>query len=770
MTERLEWLDLSSPTAPAAKPLAKTDQQPCPTCGWPVPARAESCAHCGHPLTLPTPPDLLSELAIELPSCQIELTPPPAYWFNGAAGDSPALYQLRLQAEQLRVTSGFDRLICLDDISVDHYPHQLEAALRALRDMRGRALLADEVGLGKTIEAGIVMKELIERGLAGKILILTPASLTWQWQEEMESKFHETFIVLEEVEQLRAVPLEADCRWLISLDRAKMARWAELLLAREYDLLIVDEAHKLKNHRTEAYRFVSAIRKRYVLLLTATPVHNHLMELYNLISILRPGHLGTRRAFRQNFIASEPVAQDNPARRLPTRRTIHSGRDIPDNYLGRRQEYRQGYRERKRKSNWILKRTETLADLDQLPYLTKAGQTACEEVKQLLVQGYVVDDFEAIEYQHRGIFKTSLRNDFVCRLRLRSQHQPARRRTTPRNPAALRQLLREVMIRNRRSSVGVRMPPRRAAIYALNLTPAERELYDKVTAYIREQLRQQAETAPDQSSGPLRMSLISLQKQLCSSPQAVGRALQSLVDRQSNSALVEQLILAWGIGHGRKTAAVLELLEQYPGKFLIFTDYLPSLQALQASLIEAGYETVVFHGGLSSAERVEAVRAFRLKPEVRVMISTQSGSEGHNLQFCHQMINYDLPWNPMRIEQRVGRLHRLGQPETVSIFNLAASDTIEAYILDLLAHKIRMFELVIGELDLILGQLGEERSFEDYIEQAWAGSQSEAQLRQMITDLETSLKKALKTYEAVREVSDELSDLLEAYDEVRGKA
>jgi hypothetical protein len=152
------------------------------------------------------------------------------------------------------------------------------------------------------------------------------------------------------------------------------------------------------------------------------------------------------------------------------------------------------------------------------------------------------------------------------------------------------------------------------------------------------------------------------------------------------------------------------------------------------------------------------------------MISTQSGSEGHNLQFCHQMINYDLPWNPMRIEQRVGRLHRLGQSETVSIFNLAANGTIEAYILDLLAHKIRMFELVIGELDLILGELGEERSFEDYIEQAWAGSQSEAQLRQMITDLEASLKKALKTYEEVREVSDELSDLLEAYDEVRGKA
>jgi SNF2 family DNA or RNA helicase len=228
------------------------------------------------------------------------------------------------------------------------------------------------------------------------------------------------------------------------------------------------------------------------------------------------------------------------------------------------------------------------------------------------------------------------------------------------------------------------------------------------------------------------------------------------------------LILAWGIAQGRKMAATLQLLADYPGKFLIFTDYLPTLHALQAALNEAGYETVVFHGGLSPAERIEAVRAFRQKAPVRVMISTQSGSEGHNLQFCCQMINYDLPWNPMRIEQRVGRLHRLGQPETVTIFNLAANDTIEAYILDLLAHKIRMFELVIGELDLILGELGEQRSFEDYIEQVWTESRSEEELLQMIVDLNRVLEGAVKTYEEVRSTSDELSDWLEAYDEVKG--
>ncbi|MCP4514156.1 MAG: DEAD/DEAH box helicase, partial [Delftia sp.] len=203
--------------------------------------------------------------------------------------------------------------------------HQLDAALRALRDMRGRALLADEVGLGKTIEAGIVMKELIERGLSSSILIITPASLTWQWHEEMRVKFYEEFTVLEKLDQLPAEPGAGPCRWIISLSRAKTARWSQHLLARDYDLLIVDEAHKLKNRRTKAYNFVSQIQKRYVLMLTATPVHNNLLELYNLITILRPGHLGTRRAFKHNSVES--------ARQTAYRTIRHSQKPGPHQLL-----------------------------------------------------------------------------------------------------------------------------------------------------------------------------------------------------------------------------------------------------------------------------------------------------------------------------------------------------------------------------------------------------------------------------------------------------
>jgi SNF2 family DNA or RNA helicase len=728
-------------------------------------------------------------LSLELPPRLIEVAPAPESWFKSNILDSPAIYNLRLQAERLRVTSGFDRLICLDDISVDHYEYQLEAALRSLQDMRGRALLADEVGLGKTIEAGIVMKELIERGLVNSVLIIVPASLTWQWHEEMQIKFHEEFVVLEELEQL---PLPQNSpesqskitRWLISLDRAKADHWAERLLAREYDLLIVDEAHKLKNQRTDAYRFVNAIRKRYVLMLTATPVHNDLIELYNLVTILRPGHLGTRRTFRQNFVTTVPVSPQAeaesepapaPAQHRSGLRTIYSGSSVPS-YLRRSKEARQKYRQRKGNTAWILNRTENLVDLDTLAYLDREGQMAAAEVWRLMAEGYEVIDFEAVE---RRDWKRKPHHDFVCRLKLKPQPRQPRpnqprleRRTLPNNPVALRGLLQEIMIRHRRSSVGVLFPPRQAAVYHLNLTPPERELYDGVTAYIREQLQQAAEAKVQEtgrhSTGALRMTLMTLQKALCSSPQAVAQTLAKLAAGQSDPRLANYLALAQSIQVGRKVEAVRIILDQYPGKFLIFTDYLPTLHALRTALEQSGHETLIFHGGMSTSERVETVRTFRRGPTARVLISTQSGGEGHNLQFCHQMINYDLPWNPMRIEQRIGRIHRLGQKNQVNIFNLSATHTIEAYVLDLLAHKIRMFELVIGELDLILGELGEERSFEDYIEEAWAGSKSEAELLQMIAQLETLLDQAQQTYHEIRSTSDELSDLLEANDEIVG--
>ena len=649
--ERFEWLEIAEPEA---KKKRKRDRSPdvvmgkrCPECGWLDEETATRCFRCGYRYNVDQQMAArIQALGVTLPPRVIETQQSLENFFRTYGRVHPPgpkeIFLLRYQAEQLRLSKGFDQLICLDDIAVEHYEHQLETALRALRDMRGRALLADEVGLGKTIEAGIVMKELIERGLVRTVLVLTPASLTEQWREELSVKFREEFTVIDKPSQWQAVLEAQEGRWLASLDRAKMKRHATQVLQREYDLLIVDEAHKLKNRSTLAWKFVNRIRKRYVLMLTATPVQNDLLELYSLITILAPGQLGTVRAFRRHFLQGADKRQ-------------------------------------------------------------------------------------------------------------------------PKNARSLRRLLNDVMIRNRRSKVDVTFPKRRAAIYHLTLSEEEWQLYANVTDYIRRRFQDV------ESNKHLRLTLMTLQKELTSSPQAVAKTLAKMAQDRAHGERVRRelqgfLALAESIPVSRKLRAVEEILGRFPGKFLIFTEYRETLRAITEQLEAWGIPTVGFHGGLNIRQKEAAVARFRADEEeggARVMVSTESGAEGRNLQFCHQLINYDLPWNPMRVEQRIGRLHRLGQVNDVTIFNLSCHETIEAHIIDLLARKIRMFELVIGELDLILGNLEGAKSFEDLLRQAWEAGLSQGNLEERLQEVGLVLERARRKYEQVRENNRLLDEVFE---------
>ncbi len=649
--ERFEWLEIAEPETEKKR---KREHSPdvvmgkrCPECGWLDEETATRCFRCGYRYNVDQQMAArIQALGVTLPPRVIETQQSLESFFRTYGRVHPPgpkeLFLLRYQAEQLRLSKGFDQLICLDDIAVEHYEHQLETALRALRDMRGRALLADEVGLGKTIEAGIIMKELIERGLVRTVLVLTPASLTEQWREELSVKFREEFTVIDKPSQWQAVLAADEGRWLASLDRAKMKRHASQILQREYDLLIVDEAHKLKNRRTLAWKFVNQIRKRYVLMLTATPVQNDLLELYSLITILAPGQLGTVRAFRRHFLQGADKRQ-------------------------------------------------------------------------------------------------------------------------PKNARSLRRLLNDVMIRNRRSKVDVTFPRRRAAIYHLTLSPEEWQLYANVTDYIRRRFQDV------ESNKHLRLTLMTLQKELTSSPQAVAKTLAKMVQDRAHGAPVRAelqgfLELARAIPTSRKLRAVEEILDRFPGKFLIFTEYRETLQAITQQLERWRIPAVGFHGGLNIRQKEAAVARFRAdegEGGARVMVSTESGAEGRNLQFCHQLINYDLPWNPMRVEQRIGRLHRLGQVNDVTIFNLSCHETIEAHIIDLLARKIRMFELVIGELDLILGNLEGAKSFEDLLRQAWEAGLSQGNLEERLQEVGLVLERARRKYEQVRENNRLLDEMFE---------
>lgn len=526
---------------------------------------------------------------------------------------------LRREAERVALVPGFDRLITLEADAIKELPHQIDVVQRVLRQMGGRAILADEVGLGKTIEASIIYKELAIRGLARRALILTPASLVGQWRGELEEKFFERFDTPTDPDDWHRVT-----KAIVSHDRARSRRHAEEILRHHWDLVIVDEAHKIKSHRGATYRFIEKIERDFILLLTATPLQNDLRELYNLVTLLRPGQLGTWEEFKSGHL----VAGD-----------------------------------------------------------------------------------------HRQ----------------------------PKDPDALRALTHEVMIRTRRSSVvdDLDLPPRRPRHPDVRLTKAEADLYDRTTQFLRRlyregfiQLQEQDDEAEDgtprrrrSGKGMLQLAVIHLRQRLCSSSKALAESLEHLAEGERISpeyrTVARQLAQrAQKIKTHAKLDVLTGVLKETPDRVVVFSDHRPTIQLIEQRVRALGRTPIVYWGAHATPERDKRIRAFHDDPR-SVLIATRAGSEGRNLQVCNVLVNYDLPWNPMVVEQRIGRLHRIGQKREVHIVNLAAAGTIESYILQLLDRKIKLFELVVGELDLILGEFGGAHKFEGRLADEWLASENE---------------------------------------------
>jgi len=525
-------------------------------------------------------------------------------------------FELAWRAAELSLDPGFDQLICEPHLQ-EHwkrvgmipYPHQLSTALKVLKDLGGRAILADEVGLGKTIEAGLIIKEYILRGLVRRFLVLVPASLCLQWCAELQEKFGLVATVAK-----RSFEFSHYDYVVASLDTAKRPDNRAAILERPFDLLAVDEAHKLKNVATQNWQFVNGLPKRFFLLITATPLQNDLKELFNLITLLRPGQLGTYRTFKRHFT------------------------------------------EDKRR---------------------------------------------------------------------------------PKNAGELKRLLSEVMIRNRRSAA-IQLPPRRVANLVLAPSAPERELYEGVTAFVREEYRR--------SKGMTNiLPLMTLQREVCSSSFAAAVTLYKMcagTNLECHQRLLELLNLAREIQENAKMDQVLAIVGATGEKVLVFTEFLATQAYIRHRLAQAGVTTLAFDGHMSGPKRDYVRCLFRDQPGCRVLVSTESGGEGLNFQFCNIIINYDLPWNPMRLEQRIGRIHRLGQTRDVYVHNLSTAGTIEAHLLILLQEKLAMFQAVLGDIHRAVNQVAGDQGLEARIFQILAKTKDEEELRHGLDDLGESLKTA----------------------------
>ncbi len=538
-----------------------------------------------------------------------------------AAPVDPARSALVDQAVSVLRRPGFDTLLSLPQLAFEPFDYQRETASTVLRRMRGRAILADEVGLGKTIEAGLIASELRLRGLADRTLVITPAGLVEQWRDELERKFGLPTAIISGKD--RAIDERGNRPvLLVSLAAARRDPLKAELTGAGWDLVIADEAHRLRSARSASGKLIRALSARFLLLLTATPVENRLQDLYEMISLVAPGLLGTPAQFRARHVAA--------------------GGDV----------------------------------------------------------------------------------------------------NSPRNLAELRSRTRQVMVRHRRSEVALRLPQRLAETTLVTPDADEQALYAELT----ERIRVEAKEAP----AARRLALRSVARLAGSTPAAAAPTMTKL-------GWTDLAATAKSITYPAKLRLLTAKLGEYAArgeKVLVFTAFRQTLDTVAEAARAAGISAVVYHGGLPRAEKERVIGAFR--DTEQVLLSTESAGEGRNLQFCHVMINLDLPWNPMQIEQRLGRLHRVGQTHDVLLTNLACRGTIEERILHVLETKINMFELVVGELDMILGRIDEDFDFEKAVFEAFASTENESAFARRMDEIGEELAAARTSYVADRRNVDAL--------------
>jgi superfamily II DNA or RNA helicase len=607
-------------TAPPSKGAARAQsaERPHSASPPPMPAAPQPAEPPGLPLI-----DLDIPLATEMDLAALVAA------MKAAPESDGGWYRLRERFAHLGLAQGFDELLCLPHLhGIEIFRHQIETARKVLKQFRGRVLLADEVGLGKTIEAGIVLKEYLWRGMVESVLVLVPPSLVGQWREELETKFDIPCATTHDA----AARLDPDRFWnekrlIASIALARRSEHAERLIGRSFDLVIVDEAHHLRDRTSQSYKLVDRLKKRFLLLLSATPVQNDLTELYNVLTLLKPGIFKTLKEFRAAY--------------------------------------------------------------------TVAGKP----------------------------------------------RQPA-------NPERLRELMRSAMIRNTRAVAALKLPRRQATTVYVDGPERERRAYAELAEAVRS-------LGGSGYPGRHRLAMHHLLGAAGSSPAAARAAVARFAARHAEEPVWQRLEEQWtAVGSGAKEIALLDLLRRNPTeKKLVFVHYRETLDHLADLLGREGIEFTRFEGALSGAEKDAAIDVFR--DRVPVLLCTESGGEGRNVQFCNTLINFDVPWNPMTIEQRIGRIDRIGQQRAVFVFNLVTRGTVEEVILRLLDEKISMFELVVGEIGAILGNVEENRDFAELVLDAWLET-TEATRNEAFDAIARRLDEARQQHESAKALDDAL--------------
>ncbi len=588
-------------------------------------------------------------------------------------------FLLRLEAYSLQLAYSHNKILSLSNSRTRILAHQVESTHRVMSALNQRFLIADEVGLGKTIEAGLVIKELEYRHQYRRMLIVCPASLMCQWQNEMQSKFNDRFIIMDRKElrrtaqsQLGANPWEVHDKIICSLDFIKNRRNQKILQNTSWDTVIFDEAHRLRRdskRATLAYEAAQMIaeRTRALLLLTATPFRGVLEELYYLIALLDPNILGPFQSYYHDYCIDNADLSTLREKIAPVliRRT-------------------------KQEVGGFTRRCARTVRFDLYP----DERALYDETTR-----YVAEEFNrAVQCENRAV-------GFVMTI-----FQKLLDSSTHALGCALEKRMKRLRELADRAELERRMD-REAALDEPDLIDWAEDVDDLVCMTSRTtiaEMRKEADTLE---------RLVDLSKAI-----TVNKKAEKLAD------------------------LIRSLRRKGFRKFLIFTQFRTTQEYLAEFL--KGHDIEVFHGSLGRDEKEQAIARFR--DEAQILISTEAGGEGRNMQFCNILINYDLPWSPLKIEQRIGRLHRFGQADDVYIYNFSTRDTVAERVLEILERKLRLFEESIGAPDVLLGQIEDELKLGSLFMEMAAGLRSDAAVD---NEVERRLDLARRGYEKISELA-----------------
>jgi len=585
----------------------------------------------------------------ELPESEVQAPPPDTDLLStlraGRVADAGA-FLLRRQALTLDEERRNDALGALLASRVMVKPHQVGVVQRVLSARRPRFVLADEVGLGKTIEAGMIFSALRLSGLAARVLVIAPSHLTVQWLAELFHKFQQLFTLVDgdrlahsRRDEPEVSPWERFSRVVTSLELlSRSPDELREVAAAGWDLVIVDEAHHLRGQKAFAAVEALAPRTWGLLLLTATPMQLDPDEYRALLTLLDPVTAPDASAFRARIERQEALS-----------RTVRA-----------------------------------------------------------LLEG---DDAEAMTAV--GVLRTRFPDD------------PELGRLTDRNGLlshlAETYSLSEALIRNRRARVGG-FSARRLHRHVVEPPEAELVAREAVLGAVR--------------SGSVRgAALAGLLRRLDSSPAAFAQA--------ASGVLASPPVLAARDAKYQALRALLgSIWEDEPdAKVLLFTEALATLESLRAQLSADGVEALGYHGDLPLVDRDRQVARFRDPDGPKLLLSTEVGGEGRNFQFAHHLVNYDLPWSPATMEQRIGRLDRIGQTQPVDIHVFDVRGTLASDVLALLADAVGVFGETVGGLDAVLEEV-EDRILELALAGAAERTEYRTTLAARVAEARTAIRRA----------------------------